>query len=249
MSNSCSSAGVRSSGVMAGKLEGRTGGVPTSRSPARHPSPGKSASNISTRRSGVESGAGEVIPPPRCVGDVAVGFLLMMSPGPASGELRDAGEKPKRGSTLEAFGEMLVLGREEEEFSAIWRVVTEAAGLTKAHRLVGSGVRAGSLGRGIALREEILLKVLVDGGEAASSSAARPSNGTVSPVLMEVSHDVSEGSSRGRVSTGVTAPTMDMLTTTGERTVGEVLRGEKLPLGRVIEVAAEGETTVVGMAE
>lgn len=53
---------------------------------------------MSIRRSGVDSGAGDLIPPDLWVGVVVGSSLLVaVSPGSMSGELKGAGEKPTSG--------------------------------------------------------------------------------------------------------------------------------------------------------
>lgn len=181
-------------------------------------------------------------PPVRWIGDVTRSSLRVgTSSGPPSGELRDAGEKPTRGRIFMPCGLAEI---HEEGFSLICNLLTEVAGLTKAQRSAGSGVRTGRLGSCTDPKDIMFLNSFGPWlMETSSSADAR--RGTVSPVFMEVSQDMSDGSNRGIVSAGLMPPTMDILTTTGERTVGDVRRGDDAPLCRPTEgIVRDGEKAV-----
>lgn len=119
-------------------------------------------------------------------------------------------------------------------FSLICNLLTEAAGLTKAQTSVGSGDRTGMLGSGTDPKD-IMCMNSFDPWLGVSSSSADASKGTVSPVFMEASQDMSDGSNKGIASAGLMPPTIDILTTTGDRTVGDVLRGDDDPPCRLME--------------
>lgn len=93
----------------------------------------------------MERGAGDAAPD-LCPGEVP-SRLDRASPDPESGELREAGENPNNGSVLEVTGSVAGLEGDNSGSGrpATGRPATEAAGLTKAHNPLGSGVTAGEV--------------------------------------------------------------------------------------------------------